>query len=131
MGNLRRLAILVILGILLPAVSCIPWRDREDPWPRDRPRTVSLEVRNQHFNEVVVYLMPDGVRQRLGTVTGVSTQMFDLPTPVAERPGGLRFMVSPIGSRETYRTETIVPSPGDIIVLTATSRLRMSHWHIR
>ncbi len=122
----------LVLGVLLSlTVACWPVGDRV--WPRadSRPEETRLEVRNQNFNEVVVYLMPDGLRQRVGMVSGLGTETFELPRHRAQFPGGFRLLVSPIGSRETYVSETVYPGQGDTIVLTVTSRVRMSHWHLR
>ncbi len=123
----------LLLVLLFQVLSCVPWRTTEDP--RDvhrRPEGVRLEVRNQHFNEVVVYAMPDGVRERLAAVPGNDTRTMDLPARLLLPPGGLRLMVSPIGSREVYLSGEIFSwSEGDTVVMVVAGHLRMSFWYLR
>lgn len=131
MGGSRVIAGIVLPVLLLGVVSCRPWREPSDPVERDRRDILTLEVQNHHFNEVVVYYLPDGVRHRIGTVRGVSSRTFELHPHLAARPGGVRLLISPIGSREAYLSDPIYASEGDLIVMVVASRLRMSHWYLR
>jgi hypothetical protein len=111
--------------------SCAPFWGPRDPWDVEAPQEVRLEVRNQHFNEMVIYAMPDGVRHRIGAVPGLNTVTFELPSMFVLRPGGLRLVITPIGSRETWSADPIYPFEGDTVVLVVAARLQQTYWFIR
>lgn len=128
----RGAGVCVLLLVLVLTAACLPWRNDGGGWDGEpRSTEIRLEVRNQHFNDAVLYLLPNGQRRRLGTVTGLSSETFDLAEHPEVRQGYVRLAAQPIGSRERYVTDPISAFPGDRVVLTLTSQLRMSHWHVR
>lgn len=131
-GARRSLGGGIVLLLLLTALSCWPWRDDPGSWAGEpRSTEIRLEVRNQNFNDAVLYLLPNGQRRRLGVVTGLTSDSFDLAAHPEVLQGYVRLAAQPIGSRETYVTDPISAFPGDQVILTLTSQLRMSHWHVR
>ena len=117
--------------ILLLTASCWLWRESGDPFEGPSPEDVRLEVVNQHFNDVVIYFIPNGQRRRIGVVTGLTNESLDLGDHAEILTGSFRLAAQPIGSREEYLSDPITAVPGDEVVLTLTSRIRMSHWHLR
>jgi hypothetical protein len=85
--------------------------------PEPRPRT-TVQVRNQNFQDMNVYLLAAGQRIRLGMVTGLSTQVFTLPDHIVRVASQLQFELHPIGGRRNPISETITVMPGDQVVLT-------------
>jgi hypothetical protein len=125
-------AALLLLALPLVVGGCLPWRSAPTEWDgAQRPQGVQLEVVSQHFNDVVVYIVPDGQRRRIGAVGGHSTEMFDISSHSEIFSRSFRLVGEPIGSRETYVSDPITANHGDVVVLVLTSELRMSHWHIR
>jgi hypothetical protein len=92
---------------------------------------IGVEVRNDNFLDVTVYVMPDGVSHRLGDVTGSSSATLEVPGRLIFAATSLRLMVNPIGSREAYLSEEIFVSPGDLLRLNVASRIQMSSWSVR
>ncbi len=111
--------------------------DRHAPdWsavPAAEDRGIGLQVTSSHFLDVVVYAGRDGSWHRLGTVTGVGSERFDVPEWLAAPPGRFRLRVHAIGApdRADYVTETILVNPGDVIELAVAGVLPMSTWHVR
>jgi hypothetical protein len=51
-------------------------------------RTAVVQVANNGFSDVTVYVVQSGMRRRLGTVTGLSQQRFLLPRPAVRVRAG-------------------------------------------
>jgi len=123
----------VLLFGLLTAAGCA---DRATPDFRGRPAqnaTIPVDVRNQHYADVVVRVSRGGAWQRIGDVTGNSSGRLAIPAALASPTGDYRFRVHAIGSADDtdYVTERIAAYPGAVIVLTVAPVLRMSSWSIR
>jgi hypothetical protein len=103
---------LVVLCLL--SAACHQGVNPGPPEPRTDTR---LRVQNQNFQDMNVYVLAGSQRIRLGTVTGLSTQVFPIP-PDLVRGTLLRFEVHPIGGRDNPRSETISVQPGDEVQLT-------------
>ncbi|HEY3222089.1 MAG TPA: hypothetical protein VGJ80_15260 [Gemmatimonadales bacterium] len=88
--------------------------------PEPQPQT-TVKVQNQNFLDMNVYVLQGGQRIRLGTVTGLSSQVFTIPAYIV-RGSPLQFEVHPIGGRTNPRTETISVQPGDHVELTIPPR---------
>lgn len=119
--------------LLLVAVALAGCADANGgPWEGASPSgALELDVRNNNFLDVAVYALPDGGRMRLGSVTGKSHAVLEIPASVAVRADGFRLEVDPVGSADTYVTERIIASPVSIVVLDVGSVLTMSTWHLR
>jgi|SRR5258706_4074697 len=89
--------------------------------PREPDERTTLRVVNQNFLDMNVYVLPGGQRIRLGTVPGLSTQVFTIPAYLV-RGSPLQFEVHPIGGLGNPRTETISVQPGEEIRLTIPPR---------
>ena len=123
-----------LLAALLVLSACAA--TRETPDFRGRPArnvTIPVDVRNQHYSDVVVRVSRGGAWQRIGNVTGNSTGRLEIPAALTAPTGDYRFRVHAIGSSDAddYVSERIAAYPGTVIVLTVAPVLRMSSWSIR
>ena len=112
MSPFRRLLLLLLLVV----GACRSARDGEAPGPARGPAT--LEVENQNFLDMTVYVLERGARQRLGEARGNSTTSLTIPERLIR--GGaspLRFLADPIGGEGLPVTEEIVVEPGDTVTL--------------
>jgi hypothetical protein len=103
-----------LFALALVSVGCGPGLQSGSTDPE--PRT-TLRVVNQNFLDMNVYVLRGGQRLRLGTVTGLTTQVLVIPATIA-RSSPLQFEVHGIGGRGNPRSETISVQPGDEIRLT-------------
>lgn len=77
-----------------------------------------LEVDNQSFYDMNVYVLRNGMRIRLGTVPGNGRAVFELPRTVVGLGIPVRFVADPIGSSRAPYSEEIAIAPGDTVMLT-------------
>ncbi len=118
------------LALLLVATlhaSACSGRRLAAPAPDGR---ITVEVRNQHYLDVVVLGLLDGSATRLGTETGLMDGAFDVPAHVVV-VGHVRLLVDPVGSAEAYLTDPIPVFPGDVVELRVASSIGMSSWSVR
>jgi hypothetical protein len=85
--------------------------------PEPEPRT-TVKVDNHNFLDMNVFVLGAGQRIRLGTVTGLSSQVFTIPAYLVRSAPQLEFELHPIGGRGNSRSETISVRPGDEVELT-------------
>lgn len=85
-----------------------------------------IEVTNDNWNAVDVYLMRAGMAQRLGMVQTGSSRTFKMPR-IYEQPGGdVRLVVEPIGPLYGYVSDPVIFSPGQRIQMNVEPDLFMS-----
>lgn len=105
---------LMPLGLMLLAAVCGRARTSEEPAPQAE---TAVRVVNQSYLDMNVYVVRGGQRLRLGTVTGLSTQVFMLRPDMIGPAAEVQFEVHPIGGRGNPRTERITVYPGDVVEL--------------
>lgn len=109
----RGAAVGLLLSLsLAAAASCGP---RIPPGRVDSGPATTLTVDNQGFLDVNVYALRSGTRMRLGTVSGLTTRTFVLPSTVVGNGIGVRFIADFIGSSRAPVSEEIVIWAGDEI----------------
>ena len=87
--------------LLLAAALSAACRHGGNPGPPEPRTDTRLRVENQNFQDMNVYVLAGSQRIRLGTVTGLSTQVLTIP-PDLVRGSLLRFEVHPIGGEAGY-----------------------------
>ncbi len=117
------LALLLLVG---PACFIFGRKPGGRPAVDLREGEVALRVANHTNLDVVVYLVHDGVRTRVGTVTAASSTAFLLPVRALGRGREIRLFGDPIGGRDHAETESIVIQPGQRIEWTLEPELRRS-----
>jgi hypothetical protein len=80
--------------------------------------SAAVQVQNQGFSDMVVYVINGGQRIRLGLATGNSTHTFTIPRHLIRGAGGIRFLADPVGGNRTPVSEEMTVNPGDIVTLT-------------
>lgn len=87
---------------------------------------IALVVENHHWSDVIVYLLHDGVVDRMGLATAVKTSTFVIPSRRLGAGGLIRLRGHPVGAPDDYTTEAFVVRPGQAIEWTLESDLARS-----
>jgi hypothetical protein len=101
--------------LLLLLIGCAGRSQQTGPEPAE---SAMVQVQNQGFSDMVVYVVNGGQRIRLGLATGNSTKTFDIPRHLVRDVGTIRFLADPIGGNRTPVSEEMTVQPGDIVTLT-------------
>jgi len=117
----RRCRVIALAATFVIAVACHngpePQMDAEDEAAAQAPTT--LQVLNQQFTNMTIYVLRSGQRFRLGLATGNATTAFVIPrTLVRQQLIQLRFLADPIGGSGAPISDEITVSPGDSVQLT-------------
>jgi predicted small lipoprotein YifL len=104
----------LLVALLVATTAC--GTTRRGPVPEGERTTV--EVRNQNFLDMNVFVLSGSQRIRLGTVTGLSTRTLTIPSSLVFGSATVRFQMNPIGSNARPVSQEITVSQGGQIVLT-------------
>ena len=84
----------------------------------------TLNVVNHHWGDVDVFIVRDGQRQRVGTVTAASEENFSLSPSITKGSGTLQLQAHAVGSNGGISSESISVRPGGMqITWTLESNL--------
>ncbi len=97
---------------------------KENPSPGNSE--VLLEVENHHWSDIVVYLMNGGQSQRLGMVSGVSTNNFVFSYRQIATGGRVRLRAHPVGGEDPFTSEDVSIQSGQGLKWTLESDLKRS-----
>ena len=115
-----RVALLLTLG----AAACASGEGTQST-EKAPGRTAVVQVANNGFADVTVYVVQSGMRRRLGTVTGLSQQRFLLPRP-PHQAADMYLLADPVGGARGYLSPAVRVRPGDAVDLRLHSTLSMS-----
>lgn len=73
---------------------------------------IPVEISDQNFNDMDIYLIGQGAPVYLGSVTSYATTMLDIPTAALTDPGQVRLLAHPVGGAAEFRTPNLLVSPG-------------------
>ena len=112
--------------LTIEAAACASHHANAAPAP---PERMVVIVNNSNYMDVDVFAVRGTTRARVGSVTGLTSATFRVPTHYAP-DGSLQLLVDPIGSNATYVTDKIAVGPGQHLELTIAAILRMSSYSV-
>jgi len=118
MGNLLKASLVLVLLIATTACAAM----RQTVPDELQPEPITVQVRNQNFLDMTVYVWSGSQRIRLGTVNGLTTRTLSLPRSIVFGTATVRFEMNPIGSRARPMSHEITAREGEQIILTIPSR---------
>jgi hypothetical protein len=124
----RELRGVLALAITASALGCVR-PGQASSGTATLEEVATARVTNHNWLDVTVYASRAGARQRLGTVTGQNTETFRLPRQIIDARG-VKLLIDPIGSSQSYETEFIALGPGQQVDLVVAQRLAMSHYSV-
>lgn len=110
-----KVRVLAVSAALLVA-ACNGFRHGSSGIDPNQPTVVQVD--NQGFLDMAVYVVRSSERIRLGTATGNSKSNFRIPTGIVSGLTPLRFIADPIGGTRASVSEEITVAPGDTVGLT-------------
>src|SRR2546423_8863878 len=127
MARPRGLGAAVLTALLVVASACFVFhRGKTDPRPAfDAPEgEIALNVTNHNYLDMVIYVLHDGQRTRVGMVTGSSSSLLFVPLRLLGMGHELQLYGRAIGSDAFARTETLIIQTGQYIEWTLETELR-------
>jgi hypothetical protein len=114
----------VVALIVLAGCGANPAAETVEPAASTDPVTVLTE--NRRSDDVVVSLVRDGVRQRLGLVAAQTRGTFEVPWTGVANAGRVRVVATPIAGRRSFVSEQLVLRPGSEVTISVTPALGQS-----
>ena len=109
---------IVAIGLALSLMGCAASEGAANADAADR---TTLEVLNNNFYDMNVFVLWSGQRVRLGNVMSGATRRFTLPAYVVDAGATLRFQADPIGGTTAPITQLMDVHPGDKVSLVIPS----------
>ena len=106
----------LVVSVGLLAAACTGFRHGSTSVDPNAPTVVQVD--NQGFLDMAVYVLRSSERLRLGTATGNSKSNLRIPTGIVTGLTPLRFVADPIGGTRASVSEEITVTPGDTVGLT-------------
>jgi hypothetical protein len=93
---------------------------------------IPVEIQNRHWRDLTIYVVRQGLRTRLGTVTANRTATLLISRGHMQGyRGDIRLVADPLGSGTSLTSEPIRVLPGQIIVWTLETDLTRSSIGLR
>jgi hypothetical protein len=125
MSPRKRLAIaaaLLVVGACAPAAQQAAFNQASNP--------ATVFVKNDNWNDVVVYLVRGNQRVRLGSVPSIGRAEFRLPQAYVLGVSDVTLQADPIGATESYISPPIQVYEGARVVLSIQKQLRLSSFAV-
>lgn len=87
---------------------------------------VTVLTENRRSDDVVVSLVRDGIRQRLGLVAAQTSGSFEVPWTGVANAGRVRVVATPIAGRRSFVSEQLLLRPGSEVTIAVTPALGQS-----
>jgi hypothetical protein len=111
--------------LLLGSIGC-GGHARESDRPRPETSEIVLVAENHHWNDVVLYVLHDGVADRIGLATAVKTSTFIFPSRRLGPSGMIQLRAHAVGAPDDHTTDSFPIQPGQEIQWTLESDLAHS-----
>lgn len=90
-----------------------------------------IRVNNHNWSDMTVYLVRNGAKLRLGSVSSLDTRTFEVPTHLLISTGAVHLIADPIGSTRLFASPPVLIAPGQRAEWRLENSLAMSSFWIR
>lgn len=90
-----------------------------------------LQVSNNNWSDMNVYVVRGAMRQRLGTVGSLTTSKFKLPRYIFTSPDPVQLVADPIGGARPYMSPPLLVNPGAVVEWRLENNVNLSSAFIR
>lgn len=98
----------------------------QDGPARPMEAAARVEVTNNNWSDMAVYVERGGMVNRLGTVTSMTSSSFRIPKTMMSQSGSLRLIADPIGGVDRYLTQPLNVWPGQRVEFKIENHLAIS-----
>jgi hypothetical protein len=105
----------LVLALVVASLGCSTGHRARDA--NDGPVRTTIDVQNEDFNDMTVYVLANGARTRLGIAPGNKTTVLTIPAYLLDGVPLMRFVAEPIGGNRTPVSEEVDVNPGDQLVM--------------
>ena len=91
---------------------------------------VQVRVENRSWSDAAIYLVSNGLLQRIGTATAVSTTTLWVPERLLSESSDVRLVSAPIGSNRADATDVLLVRPGQLVEITLDNNLGLTSWGV-
>jgi hypothetical protein len=116
----------LLIGFLLTGAGCGTNQAETAPAPEAKSGGLPVEIDNQNFSDMNIYLVNGGQRFLLGQAEGLTRTTLTISEGLAPIDGRLRLEADPIGASRPVFTPVLVVSPGQSVYWTIGSDPEMS-----
>ncbi len=90
---------------------------------RETVGRIVVRIENRSSFDVTIYAVRGSLRQRIGSVAGVSRTSVTVPATFTSDLGAFSIAVTRIAGNETFVSDPVTPQPGIRLLLTIQSRI--------
>jgi hypothetical protein len=90
-----------------------------------------IRVNNHNWSDMTVYLVRNGARMRLGSVSSLDTRTFEVPNSLLVSTGEVRLVADPIGSTRVFTSPPLLIAQGQGAEWRLENSLALSSFWIR
>ena len=113
-----------LLAALLLGASCKPKRQEDfAPVP---VQDLVLEVSNNNWSDVVIYMVQNGSRKRFTMVTAARSATVSIPSQFISSNGSVQIVAHRVGGTDEYVSPVVSVFLGHTVALTLESNLNRS-----
>src|SRR5687768_7731052 len=125
---MRAFGTTVAIAAAAALIGCRGSQFPEDvvPAPAADTQSVILQVQNHNWADIIIYVVHDGRRSRLNSVTATKNSSLTIPATMIGQVGSLQLVARRVGANDRYVSQPISIRSGSTIVLTVESDLRRS-----
>ena len=109
-----------------PAVAPAPQTSGSTKSQEAKSTGLPVQIDNQNFNDMSIYLVSAGQRYLLGSAGGLGQTTLTIPSSLAPTDGRVRLEAAPVGGTRAIFTPTLVVGPGQSVFWTIGSDAGMS-----
>jgi hypothetical protein len=113
-----RVGVIVLLGL---STACGASRSTVASEPRPSSNDISVQIDNQNFSDMNIYVVNSGQRWLLGWAGGLAKTTLTIPNGAANSDGRVRLLADPIGGTRRITTPTLIVPQGQSIFWTIGS----------
>src|SRR5947209_8649084 len=111
--SLRSAALATVIAAVVVAAACSRFNRPQD-YDEEANDPITVQVKNENFLDMNVYVVASGMSRRLGFVSGNNSATFSFPFSTA-RSGGVMLTATPVGGGGQARTGSLNVGPGQVI----------------